>query len=294
MEEKEKKVKKPFYKRPWFIGLIILMAIGAIFGEKETSKDGKKIEEEKLVVEKDEKSSSKNNNITGSANIYFKDGKAIFNIESNAADGTIFEISLIDGNFSTLSEFITIENGKASKEFDIPEDWEVGYIAPIAMIRFNLEDHPQPDHIKEIYGENGEKLSGDLAIENNLGGKNINLEIAPVAYPDEQTVKETQSALFLDALDELITSSNGVILGVQPYLEKDNWSSVAVTVSDAWYNSAEHEKERFAEQVGELVSGLIINSGKVESNVSPRVYLFDAYQKELATPKIAGGYKIKR
>lgn len=70
----------------------------------------------------------------------------------------------MDGNFNMVSDFITIQNGVGVKEFDIPKEWEVGYISGSAMMRFNLDEHPQPDKVKKAYGENGENSEENLPL----------------------------------------------------------------------------------------------------------------------------------
>jgi hypothetical protein len=232
--------------------------------------------------------------VTGELDIKFKDDKVISTISTNAVDGSIFETAIMDGNFNMVSDFITIQNGVGVKEFDIPKEWEVGYISGSAMMRFNLDEHPQPDKVKKAYGENGEKLRGKFADENNVNGYNINLEIVTVPYPDEETVKAKLDELFVAAMNELINTSNGVIVNIQPHLRDGDWSSVAVTVSDAWYFSQDYEKERFAEQVGGAIQKIVTSAGRVKSGDLVSVYFYDAYGKELASPKLLGGYKIKR
>lgn len=69
---------------------------------------------------------------------------------------------------------------------------------------------------------------------------------------------------------------------------------VSVTVSDTWYHSPEHDKERFAEQVSNTIKTLLISSEKVKSDDYISVYFYDTYGKELASPKLTGGYKIKK
>ena len=220
--------------------------------------------------------------------------KVIMTVNTNVPDGGIFEVSIINGDFNVLSDFIEVKNGQVVKEFVIPEDWNVGYLSGMAMFRFNLDDHPQPGHIKEIYGEKGEKMKGDQTLETTIGGYNGNIEPVTIAYPDEATVKAAQSELLLNALNEMIKVSEGVILRIQPYLQDNDWTAVAVTVSDAWYFSPDHEKERFAEQIGATVETIIKSSGIVPKDKTIFVYFLDSYQKELATPKILGGYKILR
>lgn len=226
--------------------------------------------------------------------VEFTDGEAIITITTNAVDGSIFETLIMDSDFNSISDYISIENGKGIKTLNIDEEWEVGYLAVTSMMRFNLDDHPQPEEVKKAYGETGEKLTGDLATENNLGGKNIAIESKAIPYPDAGTVEAKQNELFTDFMEELIASSDGVIINVQPHFEDGDWSSAAVTVSDSWYNSQEHEKERFAESIGDTVKSVITNTNRVAEGKHVTVYFYDAYQKELASPKMTGGYKIKR
>lgn len=290
------KLKKPFYKRWWFIALVVFVIIGAFGGDDTDEREdkGKTVATVDIEDKETQKNNKANMEVTGDLSIEFQDDKVIAIIETNAMDGAIFETSLIDGNFNLVSDFISIENGKGVKEFKIPEEWDVGYISGITMMRFNLDEHPQPDHVKEIYGESGENLKGEYAEENNVNGYNINLPTITIPYPNEETVKEVQNELFADAMEELISLSNGIIVNMQPHFNDGDWSSVAVTVSDAWYNSPEHEKERFAETMGDAVTTIIKNTGKVNADKNITVYFYDTYQKELASPKVLGGYKIKR
>ncbi|WP_031513105.1 hypothetical protein [Desulfofalx alkaliphila] len=281
------KQKKPIYKRWWFIALVIIVVIGALGSSGEEAVEDKN---SATIKEKDEAIYE----ITGGLNVEFEDGKAVVTITTNAIDGSIFETLLMDGNLNFVSDFITIENGVGVKEFDIPEEWEVGYISGSAMMRFNLDEHPQPDKVKEVYGENGENLRGDLAVENNVNGYNINLDVVTAPYPDEETLKTKLNELFANAMNELIKSSNGVVVNIQPHFKDGDWSSVAVTVSDAWYFSQEYEKERFAEQVGGTIETIVKSAGVVSSDELVTVYFYDVHGKELASPKLLGGYKIKR
>lgn len=215
----------------------------------------------------------------------------IMSIASNVTDGGIFEVTLISGNFDVLSDFVEIIGGKIEKAFKIPEEWDTGYVSGMAMFRFNLDDHPQPDHIKEIYGEKGEKMLGEQIAKTTTGGFNGNIEPVTIAYPDEATVQKRIDELFISSLQEMIKSSNGVIYKIEP---DGSWQIVLVTVSDDWYFSPEHEKERFAETIGGIIETLVKNAGKVNIDRSVNVYFYDMHGKELASPKFFGGYNIER
>lgn len=220
------------------------------------------------------------------------DNKVIMTVTSNVPDGGVFELNLLDGNFNVLFEQVAIENGKVEHAFEIPDDWGIGYIAGSAWFRFNSDEVPQPENIKELYGENGEHMKGDLASENHTGGYNGMLDSITIAFPDEATVKEAAAQLLEDAFAEMIDISEGVIIDIKPH-PIEEWDIVYVYVSDAWYYSEEHEKERFAEQIGESVQNIVFNTGMASGEIV-HVYFKDSYEKDLATPKIFGGYNIKR
>jgi len=230
-------------------------------------------------------------NFTGTMTLNTGENSVIMTIESNVPDGGIFEIGLVNGDFDILSDFVEIKDGKVEKEFIIPPEWEIGYYTGIAAFRFNLEDHPQPENIRNIYGEKGEKMTGGQAVETFDGGHFGDVESVTIAYPSEAAVQERINEIFISTLKELIKSSNGVIKKIEP---DGTWQIVLVTVSDSWYYSMDHEKERFAETVGGAIETIIRNAGKVNENQSVSVYFYDSYGKELATPKFWGGYNIKR
>ena len=290
----EEKIKKPIYKRWWFILGVLLILSTAFNGEDEEPKKTDEANAAPVVEQTIKEDKGVDYNVTGDIKVEIKDDKVIATITSNVIDGTIFEVLIMDSKFESVSGFLTIKKGKASKEFEIPEAWDIGYLGVTASIRFNLDEHPQPESVKQVYGENGEKLEGDLSVDNNLGGKNINLKTSAIPYPDEKTVKAKQDEIFADAIAEIKKLGDGIIVDVEPYIPSEGWSMVKVIVSDSWYYSQEHEKERFTEQVGDTVATIIQNTGQVEPDKHVSVYFYDAYDKELASPKILGGYKIKK
>jgi len=290
----EEKIKKPIYKRWWFILGVLLILSTAFNSEDEEPKKTDEANAAPVVEQTIKEDKGVDYNVTGDIKVEIKDDKVIATITSNVIDGTIFEVLIMDSKFESVSGFLTIKKGKASKEFEIPEAWDIGYLGVTASIRFNLDEHPQPESVKQVYGENGEKLEGDLSVDNNLGGKNINLKTSAIPYPDEKTVKAKQDEIFADAIAEIKKLGDGIIVDVEPYIPSEGWSMVKVIVNDSWYYSQEHEKERFAEQVGDTVATIIQNTGQVEPDKHVSVYFYDAYDKELASPKILGGYKIKK
>ena len=214
------------------------------------------------------------------------------NIESNVPDGGIFELSIMNSNFDVKSDFVEIKNGNIKKSFTIPEDWPVGYYSGVVSFRFNLDDHPQPEKIKDIYGSNGENLKGDLIVKTTKGGYNANLKTKTIAYPSQQAVDNKNNRIFNEKVNAVIENTNGVIVDIEKAF--DDWESVNVIVSDSWYYSAEHEKERFVKQVSDSVANLLYNTEKVDSDDYIQVYFVDTYGEILAEPKMFGGHEIKK
>lgn len=100
--------------------------------------------------------------------------------------------------------------------------------------------------------------------------------------------KAEADAVMLESLQAIIDVSEGIVLDIKPSpYSNGDWATTWVVVSDAWYDSADHEKERFAESVGGAVKMVIGEDAAL-------VHFYDAYDKELASEKIFGGYKIKR
>lgn len=278
----------------------------AVTTSAETVDDKKKKEQEKVdkeklkaknVAKKKEAEAKKKAEAEKKAILDFKgemklkaeEGKILVSISSNVPDGGIFEVSVMDTNLNTVSEFLTIKNGVIEHTFDVSK-WEPGEVAAMAMFRFNLDDHPQPDSIKAIYGQFGEKMTGALATAHHQNGNNGSIKNVTIAYPSEAAVKEKKAEQFTLALTEIIKVSNGIIVDISPRYNDANWKLVNVVVSDSWYYSAEHEKERFAEQVGSTVEIIIKNAGISDS---ASVYFVDTFGKTVAEPKLLGGYKIK-
>lgn len=246
--------------------------------EKESKSKKKAEAEEKEILD-----------FKGEVKLKAEEGKIHVNVSSNAPDGAIFEVVVMNGNLDVVSDFLPIKNGVIEHTFDV-SNWEVGEVVGSAMFRFNLNDHPQPDNIKTIYGQLGEKMTGSLVKETDKGGKIGSIDEVYISYPSESAVKEKKAEQFKVALNEIIEVGGGIIVDISPRYNDDNWELVNVVVSDTWYYSAEHEKERFAEQVGSLVQLAIKNAGLDDS---AGVYLVDTFGKTVAKPKVLGGYEIE-
>ena len=324
----EMETSKKFYQKKWFailsliffapVGIFLIfkyehfkkstnIVLSVVFGifflavlnseESDSELSNKEVKSETETVAEKEVEAKKKAEAEKKAILDFKgeiklkaeEGKIHVNVSSNAPDGAIFEVVVMNGNLDVVSDFLPIKNGVIEHTFDV-SNWEVGEVVGSAMFRFNLDDHPQPDNIKAIYGQFGEKMTGSLAEDTSENGKIGMIEEVYINYPSESAVKEKKAEQFKVAINEIINVSNGVIVDISPRYNDDNWELVNVVVSDSWYYSAEHEKERFAEQIGSTVGTIIKNAG-LDDLAS--VYFVDTFGKTVAEPKILGGYEIE-
>ncbi|SDN90672.1 hypothetical protein [Alkalicoccus daliensis] len=242
------------------------------------------LQEETAALEKENKVLE----FEGETKVEVDEDEIVVIITSNVPDGGIFEVAILDNAFNVESSFIPIEKGVIEERFST-DNFNVGYLSTLVQFRFNLEDEPQPEHILDRYGEAGENMSGSQAHENNLDGYNGIIENVSFAYPDEETVAEKAAEILNDSINELIEVTEGIILDVE--IIGDNGDLAYVIVSDDWYYSPDHEKERFAEQVGETVETIVLNAYPDAHTVG--VHFKDEYGSDLASPKMFGGYNIK-
>ncbi|AIC95967.1 hypothetical protein [Shouchella lehensis] len=248
------------------------------------------IEEDVANTDADIKENEKKSALSfdGSLNMIVSNDNVDITINSNVPDGGIFEVFVMNSDLDLLSEFLEIKDGEIHHTFDV-SDWPVGYISGSAHLRFNIADHPQPDSIVELYGENGQLMTGNKAEDNNVDGLNGIIETEIIAYPSEQAVSDQNYSDFNDAITEMINLSEGVILDIRT-LEDDDWSTAIIVISDDWYYTPEHEKQRFVDVAGDTLTQLIKNH---EIEETTYVRFKDSYGAELASQKIFGGYDIK-
>lgn len=290
--------KNKHFKKPVRIIISLIFVFMIIISGMSTNvehNDNKKTSLDNESISKNEEQEKEiDPEVDANLNIEIINDEINVEIETNAIDGSIFEFFILDNEMNMVSEFIPVKNGKAKATLKVNEKWEPSYLAAGANMRFNLDEHPQPDNVKEAYGKNGEKLKGDLIEENNLNGYNVVVKTDPIPYPDIETVEKVSKENLNNAIAEMINISEGLIIDIKPLYKENDWSMVKVIVNDAWYYSADHEKERFAEQIGDTVRQMVLLSGVASKEDVVSVHFYDTYNKKLASPKILGGYKIER
>lgn len=137
--------------------------------------------------------------------------------------------------------------------------------------------------------------------------KNAKIEAAAKVRDANEKVKAEAAAVAKKAkaagVDEAVATeialikelTEGIVIAVEksPY-SPDDWMITRVTVSDDWYDSEPHVKERLADQIGAQVKASLYAAGAVNQGDPILVHFYDINAKELAKEKVFGGYEIKR
>lgn len=112
-EVKASKPKKPFYKRAWFIVLVVIVVIGILGAAFGSGDDSKKDSDNKVATEKDKKNDTSkenndNNDDSKDDDIQVKD---IYNVGDILKDGDIKIVYVSSGDYTEDNEFMQPEDG---------------------------------------------------------------------------------------------------------------------------------------------------------------------------------------
>lgn len=109
------------------------------------------------------------------------------------------------------------------------------------------------------------------------------------AKADEQAKLD----IFNTGMENLVTASNGVIYAIR-ITEQSSYLAVEMVVSDAWYYSPEHEKQRFANTFYESIYKIAMGSALIENDDTMYLDIVDYYGEKVAEYSIWSGMKIKK
>ncbi|MFC5465592.1 hypothetical protein [Lederbergia graminis] len=119
-------------------------------------------------------------------------------------------------------------------------------------------------------------------------------EEAKKAEEEAQAAKEMEQYVAdFEARFEDFVSKNGegVILGIGPV--NGTYTQMKMVVSDAWYNSPAHEKERFAKSMKQYTLGMLRQTKVIDTDDDIVFRIVDAYGKTVAESTWTGEMKIK-
>lgn len=196
--------------------------------------------------------------------------------------------------------------------------WKVwGYMwAALIVIGILVPENVEPEVVAEVEKQKtvevaADKTPGEIALEADeerrlAEAKKAEAKVkveadakAKVAADAKKAKAAEKAANVTEALATEIALikelTQGIVIAVEksPY-GQDDWMITWVTVSDDWYDSEIHVKERFADQIGAQVKSSLYAAGAVKKGDPILVHFYDTHAKELAKEKIFGGYDIKR
>lgn len=201
MTDKQKKIV-------FVLSYILVFVIGMMFGAIKKD-DTVQSYSNQSVITKAQTTTQPTNEITLTAELIKVENKIKMEVITNLENGAIVEVLVLNNELESMSDFLTVQDGKASIEFVIPNERVASVYAGTALVRFNLADHPQPETIKNIYGAKGENLTGSSIKDASDGGKFVSVDTLQLYYPDEATVFRALAQKKIDAYKEKTYSSKG-------------------------------------------------------------------------------------
>jgi len=279
--------EKPIIVVPLFIIAVIIIGLFAIKqAERSTTQSTQTVSSQTPMQIP---TSNQAANIRGNLNAELIGKKLILSLNSNIVDGCKLNINILCDN--EISDQIIISNGQFRKEYYLKEI-SPGYIYVRAIFEFEKIKTEQPQNVQNIYGINGEKITGNIVKMFKNGEKYCAFE-SEIPYPNLETATRIKNKEFDDEIDGIIKRSKGFVVYIAPLSKKTGWTFVKVILSDDWYSHRQYEQERYISSISGEIEFIVRDVYNKSNMVS--IHYYDQYGKELASPKLVGsGYKIKK
>ena len=229
---KKDKVKKPLYKRPWFIILIVFIIIGVISGGSEDNKKSEK----KEVASKDNKIIE----LKFDVNEEVSDNKVKVSIDTNLPDGTELMVSLDNDDVEySASDKVTVSDGKAESDWFsnkgnelVNATYKLSVTLPISSV--------QPENVQKIVGKDYENVKSNLIKKGDLGvslnvTKNIDISDSDVNTEDVQQGYSEDKKNIEDLYNELYS---------EYVKQKENYDEIEWGKFSRDWNQKRKEKEK--------------------------------------------------
>jgi hypothetical protein len=263
--------------------LIIFAIIGSLVGNDETETTSPATRQEKQEQIYDLKFDPQ---ITTTC----KDGSVIINANVNCPDGAIMQTSMLSADLKEVyNDKPVVKDKKISSTFKLTNT-DVKNYAGMITFQFNADSIKQPDNVKEVYGQRGEKLEGNNAQEANFsdGGKGkIATASFELPYPSKEAVNNKIDELFNQMVSTIRDSSNGTILNI----EHPSSGIIHMQVSNEWYLMKDTEKKYFAEEMLKTFTQVVKNLDNQDTIVFT---IFDESLNTVASSKFLGGMDIEK
>ena len=290
--------KKPFYKRWWFILIVILFifaGIGGLLDDGNESVEVNKNQEEEQP-EKEEKKEEIDLEIELEVTETLIDEEnVIVRGTTNLIDGAVLAYQL-----RATQNDVVVENGKweviHSKE-ELDKDDENNAYGDGTELNFFIEFPTfakQPEHIIEAYGEYGKKIKDgpNLLKDGEMKSVSVRVNFDKEGIIDEKRAFEKAVQEWEDSVKEQMLEHYGEfgITGIEMNPGSD-WDVVNVFVPNEFKLGTEEEKRYYVEELGPLLEADLTDHFKKEHTV--HVYFKYEDGTDMATRKAFGGWKIK-
>ena len=109
------------------------------------------------------------------------------NVRTNAPDGTVIKVSAQHPYTSdAMKEYKVVKNGKVSSVFTVPEGLP-SFLIPVE-ITLDMAENQYFEKAVELYGENGEKITGENVKEKD-GNFTSTIVAEKIPFPNEKVYK---------------------------------------------------------------------------------------------------------
>lgn len=224
------------------------------------------------------------------------DNKVKLEILANVPDGAIMKTTLVGQRGETPAfevQQVVMKDGKGEFIADV-SDWEHGYLAAMSLLRFNADEIIQPDNVKELYGEHGEKMKGIFTQENHLKGFNGILKYSRIAYPSFEILKSEHKDRFENLLKNTFLKKAKQLVSNVEILELTDYSiRIDIIVNKNWDKLSLAQKERVVNNFVNAIKEFAVNNYQALNETQAVVFFMDKRGNEVAAPKTFGGYEIK-
>lgn len=164
----------------------------------------------------------------------------------------------------------------------------------MSLLRFNADEIIQPDNVKELYGEHGEKMKGIFTQENHLKGFNGLLKYSRIAYPSFEILKSEHKDRFENILKNSFLKNAKQLVSNIEILELTDYSiRVDIIVNKNWNKLSLMQKEQIVNTFVNAIKELSVSNYQALNESQIVVFFMDKRGNEVAAPKIFVGYEIK-
>jgi hypothetical protein len=205
----------------------------------------------------------------------YENGKLKVKVETNAPNGSVIEIYAAHPEMQAPEIIpVTVNKGIAEAEIDIPEGLSTNYIQANAMLDMDKQEGSN-NLAKVRYGQNGEKMTGDMVFSTT--GTNVVgvSETGYFSYPTEEAVKEVLKDEFEQFIYSLTLGYDVLFESIQPSAQ-GTWDEVNVVftdyaLADGW-EAFDKEKRQY---LFELFDSAIHGYKMVDEDATVKIYLKD-------------------